>query len=106
MQALDALGCRRVAASPDGSTALRALRMQGADLVLSDYQMPGMNGLDLLEHIRASPRFASVSFLLLTDATGPEIFERGRKLGVNGYIHKPYSLSELRLKIESAMGRI
>lgn len=105
-QALDAIGCRRVMVADDGTTALRVLKQHPIDLVLSDYLMPGMGGLALLEHIRANPRFSDTPFILMTGLIEPEVQRRGRKLGVSGYLEKPYSLPILRATIETVVGRL
>ena len=106
LQGLDALGCRRVFAARDARAALTAIRMNPVDLVLADYIMPDLDGLDLLEQIRKAPLLAGTGFVLITGSTDPIIGERGRRLGINGVLAKPYSLRELRSVLETAIGRL
>jgi len=84
---LEAAGYQ-VATAVDGADAWRLLQEQGADLVLSDVEMPGMDGLELTEAIRASPRFADLPVVLLTARASAHDKARGVAVGADAYLVK------------------
>lgn len=105
-QALDAMGVRNVATAADGPTALGALERSPVHLVISDYNMPGMDGLHLLHALRQAPRTARVGFLLITGRADPQIIDHGRRLGMNNYLKKPFTPADLKSAIEAVVGRL
>ena len=105
-QALDALGIRNVAAAADGKSALQALAKSPVHLVISDYNMPEMDGLHLLHYLRSTPATAKIGFLLVTGRADPAIIEKGRQLGMNNYLKKPFQTEDLKKAIEAIVGRL
>lgn len=105
-QALDALGIRNVAAAADGKSALQALSKSPVHLVISDYNMPEMDGLHLLHYLRSTPATAKIGFLLVTGRADPAIIEKGRQLGMNNYLKKPFQTEDLKKAIEAIVGRL
>ena len=105
-QALDAMGIRNVATAADGKSALQALIKSPVHLVISDYNMPEMDGLHLLYYLRKTPQTAKVGFLLITGRAEPAIIEKGQQLGMNNYIKKPFETADLRSAIEAVVGRL
>jgi two-component system chemotaxis sensor kinase CheA len=84
---LEAAGYQ-VATAVDGADAWRFLQEQGADLVLSDVEMPQMDGLELTEAIRASPRFTDLPVVLLTARASEHDKARGVAVGADAYLVK------------------
>jgi two-component system, chemotaxis family, chemotaxis protein CheY len=105
-QSLDALGVRQVAFASDGQAALTALARMPAHLVISDYNMPGMDGLHLLRALREDARLRGIGFILITGRADPEIIDAGRRLGMNNFLKKPFTPSDLRGCIEAVTGRL
>ena len=105
-QALDAIGIRNVATAADGKSALQSLAVAPVHLVISDYNMPEMDGLHLLHYLRASPQTKNVGFLLITGRADPGIIEKGKQLGMNNYLKKPFETAELKSAIEAIVGRL
>jgi two-component system, chemotaxis family, chemotaxis protein CheY len=105
-QALDALGIRQVAFASDGPGAIAALARTPAHLVISDYNMPGMDGLQLLQTLRQEPRTRGVGFILITGRVDPAIIDAGRRLGMNNFLNKPFTPTDLRGCIEAVTGRL
>ena len=105
-QALDGMGIRNVVTAADGPTALRTLEKSPVHLVISDYNMPGMNGLQLLHALRKGAKTARVGFLLITGRADREIVETGKKLGMNNFIKKPFEPTGLKSAIEAIVGRL
>jgi two-component system chemotaxis response regulator CheY len=106
MQALDAMGIRQVAYAVDGPGALAQLGKSGAHLVISDYNMPGLDGLQLLQALRGEPRTRGVGFILITGRADKEIIDTGRRLGMNNFLKKPFTPQDLRNCIEAVVGRL
>ncbi len=106
VQALETIGIRNVAAAADGAGALKALSTAPVHLVLSDYNMPGMDGLSLLHALRNTPQTAKVGFLLITGRADNEIIARGRQLGMNNYLQKPFQPEDLKKAVEAIVGPI
>ncbi|WP_068114852.1 response regulator [Tropicimonas marinistellae] len=106
LQALDSFGIRNVRHSTDGPSALQALTAQPAHLVISDYNMPGMDGLHLLHALRQSPNLKKVGFILITGKAERSIIEAGKKLGMNNFIRKPFEPKDMLTCIEAVVGRL
>ncbi|MEM8630239.1 MAG: response regulator [Pseudomonadota bacterium] len=105
-QALDALGIRNVATAPDGPTALNALENAPVHLVISDFNMPDMNGLQLLHSLRTGAKTKGVGFILITGRAEPEIIDGGKRLGMNNFLKKPFEKEDLKTCIEAVVGRL
>ena len=105
-QALDAMGLRHVRFAADGQSAIVALEREPSHLVISDYNMPGMDGLRLLQALWAEARTKGIGFILITGRAEAEIIQNGRRLGMNNFLRKPYTPQDLRGCIEAVVGRL
>ncbi|MDF1620546.1 response regulator [Pseudothioclava nitratireducens] len=105
-QALDAMGIRQVGYATDGPSALQILEKSPVHLVISDYNMPGMDGLHLLHALRNQPKTRSIGFILITGRADKQIVDTGRKLGMNNFLKKPFAPQDLRACIEAVVGRL
>ena len=98
-QLLRDMGFRDVTLADDGATALALLRQDAFGLLLTDWHMPQMDGLDLVRAVRADPRLNAIPILMVSaEATREQIIEAVRA-GVNGYVVKPFTPQILRAKI-------
>lgn len=104
--ALEAMGIRSIATAPDGPSALQTIEKSPVHLVISDYNMPGMDGLALLQSLRQGAKTAGVGFLLITGRADRDIIERGRALKMNNFIAKPFEPADLKTAIEAIVGRL
>lgn len=94
-QALRSLGDDwQFSTAASGREALAALEGPHPDLIITDYHMPLMNGIELIQHIRAKSQCTRI--ILITAYSSPELSDEALHLGVNHYLTKPVSLSELR----------
>lgn len=103
-QALDEIGIRNVQYEKDGAVALKRLAAAPVHLVLSDYNMPGMDGLSLLEALRMNRSTQRIGFILMSGRPDREIIGRGHALGMNNFIAKPFSTLSLKVCIEKVVG--
>lgn len=99
------LGFDNVAEADDGNTALPVLRRGGFDLLITDWNMPGMTGLELLEGVRSDPGLATLPVLMVTAEAKREQIIAAAQAGVNGYIVKPFTAVTLKEKIEKIFER-
>lgn len=102
--ALDSFGVRNVASASDGPTALQKMAASPVHLVISDYNMPGMDGLQLLHSLRTNASTRGVGFLLITGRADREIIDMGKKLGMNNFLKKPFEPANLKSSIEAIVG--
>ncbi len=84
----------------NGQEALNAVDQQKFDVILSDINMPIMNGLEFLEKLRQHPNGKYTPTLMLTTEASPEMKEEGKRLGATGWIVKPFHPDKLIQAIE------
>jgi two-component system, chemotaxis family, chemotaxis protein CheY len=89
----------------DGSTALEMLQREKIDLVVSDWNMPKMTGLELLKSIRADDALKHIPFLMVTAEAQQENIIEAVKSGVNNYIVKPFTADTLSQKISQIFNK-
>jgi chemosensory pili system protein ChpA (sensor histidine kinase/response regulator) len=85
----------RVALAADGLQALERLHQERPSVVLSDIEMPRMDGFDLVRNLRSDPRLADLPVIMITSRIAEKHREHARELGVDHYLGKPYSEEEL-----------
>ena len=102
---LNDLGYANVAEADDGKTALPMLKAGGFDFLVTDWNMPGMPGLDLLKAVRADPALAKMPVLMLTAEAKREQIVEAAQAGVNGYVIKPFTAITLKEKIDKILGQ-
>jgi two-component system, chemotaxis family, chemotaxis protein CheY len=96
---LKEIGFRKIVEAEDGVVALRILKSQKIDFIISDWNMPNMTGLELLKAVRADDDIGKTPFLMVTAEALHENVLEAVKAGVNNYIVKPFSAEVLRLKL-------
>ncbi len=97
---LRGMGCEKIKVARHGAEALDMLRQGKFDVVLSDWNMPVMSGLDLLKAIRADANLANLPFLMITAEADRQRIEMVIAAGVNGLLVKPYNASSLMARLE------
>jgi len=98
------LGYPNVTEADDGNTALPLLRAGEFDCLITDWNMPGMPGLELIKAVRADARLAKLPVLMLTaEAKRDQIIEAAQA-GVNGYVIKPFTAATLKEKLDKILG--
>jgi two-component system, chemotaxis family, chemotaxis protein CheY len=99
-------GYENIVEAEDGVTALRVLKSQKIDFVISDWNMPNMTGIELLKAIRADDDLAKMPFLMITAEALQDNVIAAVKAGVSNYIVKPFTAEILNEKIEKIMEKI
>ncbi|HKT53916.1 MAG TPA: response regulator [Caulobacteraceae bacterium] len=101
---LHEIGFRKIIECQDGREALASLHVRPTHLVISDLNMPVMDGLELLRAMRGEPNLSGVAFIMLTSRGEADMVKEAIALGVNNYLVKPFTLATLRRKIEAVFG--
>jgi two-component system chemotaxis response regulator CheY len=97
------LGYSDVTEADDGTTALPMLQQGEFDFLITDWNMPGMQGLDLLKAVRADARLSGIPVLMLTAESKREQIVEAAQAGVNGYVIKPFTATVLKDKIDKIL---
>ena len=97
------LGYKNVSEADDGTTALPMLKTGKFDFLITDWNMPGMPGLDLLKNVRADAALAKMPVLMLTAEAKREQIVEAAQAGVNGYVIKPFTAATLKEKIDKIL---
>ncbi|WP_134726610.1 response regulator [Paracoccus luteus] len=105
VQALESMGIRNIHHAADGTDALAKIARRPVHLVLSDFNMPGIDGLELLRNLRGNAPTRGVGFVLITGRADKSIIDRGKDLGMNNFIRKPFTPVELKACLEAVVGR-
>jgi len=100
------LGFTNTAEADDGTTALPMLHSGSFDLLITDWNMPGMQGIDLLRAVRADPKLQTMPVLMVTAEQKKEQIIEAAKAGVNGYIVKPFTAATLEEKLGKIFERL
>jgi two-component system chemotaxis response regulator CheY len=100
------LGFTNTQEADDGNTALPMLKKGDFDFLITDWNMPGMTGIELLQHVRADPELVSLPILMVTAEAKREQIIAAAQAGVNGYIVKPFTAMTLKEKIDKIFERI
>jgi len=102
------LGFNNTSEADDGLTALPMLKAGGFDLLVTDWNMPGMQGIDLLKAVRADEdeTLKNIPVLMVTAEQKKEQIVEAAQAGVNGYIVKPFTALILKEKLEKIFARI
>lgn len=103
---LNDLGFTNTAEADDGTTALVELQKAKFDLVVTDWNMPGMPGIDLLKAIRADESLAKIPVLMVTAEAKREQIIEAAQAGVNGYVIKPFTAATLEDKLTKIFERM
>lgn len=102
---LKQLGFNNVEEASDGAEALKVLQSKEVHLVISDWNMEPMTGLQLLKEVRADARLKTLPFIMITAESKTENVIAAKQAGVNNYIVKPFNAATLKTKMSSVIGQ-
>jgi two-component system, chemotaxis family, chemotaxis protein CheY len=97
------LGYANVTEADDGNTALPLLQAGNFDFLITDWNMPGMAGLDLLKAVRSNDKLKKMPVLMLTAEAKREQIVEAAQAGVSGYVIKPFTAQTLKEKIDKIL---
>ena len=100
------LGFNNTQEADDGLTALPMLKKSDFDFVVTDWNMPGMQGIDLLKNIRSDAELKHLPVLMITAEAKREQIIEAAQAGVNGYIVKPFTAATLKEKLDKIFERL
>ncbi|WP_132702166.1 chemotaxis response regulator CheY [Reinekea marinisedimentorum] len=100
------LGFTNTHEADDGTTAWPMLQSGDFDFVVTDWNMPGMTGIELLQKIRADERLKGIPVLMVTAEAKRDQIVAAAQAGVNGYVVKPFTAAALKEKIEKIFERV
>ncbi len=103
---LQQIGLTDIREFPTAAEAFQNLKTQAAHIVLSDFNMPGMDGLEFLRAVRKEPSTKGVGFILLTGRADKELVQRAAQFGANNYLVKPFTVATLKQKLEQVVGAL
>jgi two-component system chemotaxis response regulator CheY len=106
VNALEQIGIRKIEIFKNGADALDHLKKMPRHLVISDFNMPQLDGLGLLEGLRKNEHTARIGFVLITGHATPEVISRGRELHMNNYLEKPVDAPKMKACIEAIVGHL
>jgi two-component system chemotaxis response regulator CheY len=101
---LKQLGFSNIDEATDGATALEKMRQKNYGLVISDWNMEPMTGLQLLKEVRSDIKLKNVPFIMVTAESKTENVVAAKQAGVNNYIVKPFNAATLKMKISTVIG--
>jgi two-component system chemotaxis response regulator CheY len=102
---LNQIGIKKIDEAFDGEQALTKMKLKKYDLIISDWNMEPMTGLQLIEQVRAKAEYAhqNAPFIMVTAESKPENVMEARKAGVDNYIVKPFSADVIMSKIKATL---
>jgi two-component system chemotaxis response regulator CheY len=103
---LNQIGINNVREFASAKEAFRHIKHHTTHLVISDFNMPEIDGLEFLRVVRADPDLRSLGFILLTGRADRELVQRAAQFGANNYLVKPFTVAGLKQKIEQVVGAL
>ncbi len=93
-----------VVSATNGQEGLQQLESERVDLVFCDINMPVMDGLSMVERVKADPRYEFLPIVMLTTENNPELKARGKALGVKAWLLKPFNKDKFLMALEKLLG--
>lgn len=103
---LNQLNINNIVEAASGMAAMQELGINKFDLIISDWNMDGMDGLELLKTIRANPLIKNTPFIMSTGNKDAEKVKTAIQAGVNNYVTKPFNVTTIKKKIEAVIGAL
>jgi len=101
---LQQIGIANVREFPTATEALQSVQLQPPHIIISDFNMPNMDGLEFLRALRANAHMNNTAFILLTGRADKDLVARAVQFGANNYLVKPFTVAIIKQKIEQVVG--
>lgn len=98
---IEPLGDYRIVEASSGFEALRLLPREQVDLVMTDINMPDINGLELISYLRGNENYRKIPVFIISTEGSTKDIERGKFLGANEYVVKPFDPKQIQMLVES-----
>jgi two-component system, chemotaxis family, chemotaxis protein CheY len=105
-EALQSLGFSQITVAGDGQQGLAIMQQQPHHLVISDFNMPKMDGLGLLQAIRSNAQTKRAAFIMLTAQGDRALVQKAAQLGANNVLAKPFTIDKIKAAIEAVFGAL
>lgn len=105
-EALQSLGFKNITVAADGAQGLKIMQQQPHHLVISDFNMPNMDGLGFLAGVRKNPATQKAAFIILTAQGDKELVKKAAALGANNVLAKPFTVEKMKAAIEAVFGAL
>jgi two-component system chemotaxis response regulator CheY len=103
IEALQEIGFRQISYAKNGQDGLKLLMQSPVHMVISDFEMPGLDGVGLLQGIRSNPTTRNIPFILVTGRGDRALVERASKFGLNNFVTKPFTVASLRNALRAVL---
>jgi len=103
---LDQIGLKNMKVANDGEEAIKLMMASPCHLVISDFNMPKVDGLQLLRALRQHAPTSKVGFILVTGKGDKALIDEGKKWGLNNFLAKPFTVPALKTCIEAVVGKL
>ncbi len=103
---LDQIGMKNVAIARDGEEAVQMMKAKPSHLIISDLNMPKLDGLGLLKAVREYEPTKKVAFILVTGRGDAATIEAGKRYNLNNFLPKPFTVATLKASLEAVVGRL
>ena len=98
---LERMGFSQIYTAKDGAEGLQLALSQRPNIIVSDYEMPNMHGLQFLKAVREEPALAKTAFVMLSGVANDKVIEKAGELGANSIITKPFLAADLKQQLEA-----
>lgn len=106
ISAIELIDSYKIVEASSGFEALRLLPHEKVDLILTDINMPDINGLELLSYLRNNPNYRNVPVIIISTEGSQKDIDRGKLLGANDYLVKPVDMSKLQNLVRLYLGAV
>ncbi len=103
-EGLQEIGITQIDMAADGEAGLKSMMTKPAHLVISDFNMPKLDGIEFLRALRAYEPTRAAGFIMLTGKDDSSLIKRAYQYGVNNYLTKPFTIPDLKMQIEGVVG--
>jgi two-component system chemotaxis response regulator CheY len=103
IEALQEIGFRQISFAKNGQDGLQLLMQNPVHMVISDFEMPGLDGVGLLQGIRSNPATRNIPFIMVTGRGDRALVERASKFGLNNFVTKPFTVASLRNALRAVL---
>lgn len=104
ISAIELIDSYRIVEASSGFEALRLLPHEKVDLILTDINMPDINGLELISYLRNNPNYRDIPVIIISTEGSQKDIDRGKLLGANDYLIKPFDISKLQNLVSHYLG--